>query len=241
MPVTDKNYPAQNKSTDLNEEDQLPRSLRTEKRLLNPVDRISEILFGLIMALSFTCTISVAESSKAEVRDIMIGAIGCNLAWGLVDAVMFILTGLAEKGHGRAILRFVRTTTNAEKSRKFIADALPPVVSSAMETKDLENIRKELLKLPESSLRVRVTAKDLKMGLAIFLLVFVSTIPVALPFKFIDDAQRALRVSNLVAIILMFIAGWLLALFAGYNKWVMGFFMILLGIVLVTLTIALGG
>src|SRR4051795_13309671 len=106
---------------------------KVEKRLLNPVDRISEILFGLIMALTFTCTISVAEADRTEVRDMLIGAIGCNIAWGLVDAVMFILTGLAEKGHGKTILNFIRITSEEEKARIFIGDALPPIVTSVLQ------------------------------------------------------------------------------------------------------------
>lgn len=241
MSGTDTIDPQQSALTDANEDDGLPHALRKEKRLLNPIDRISEIIFGLIMALTFTCTISVAQADKAEVREMLIGALGCNLAWGLVDAIMFILAGLAEKGHGRIILHYVRSTKNTEKAREFISDALPPIISSAIETEDVERIRKGLLKIPESSLRVRVTATDLKMALGIFLLVFVSTIPVALPFKFIDDVKTALRVSNLVAITLMFIGGWLLARYAGYNKWFMGLFMMLLGIVLTALTIVLGG
>ena len=241
MPVTDKNNPVLNRSTDSNEDDQVPAALQKERRLLNPVDRISEIIFGLIMALTFTCTISIAQAGRAELKDMLIGAIGCNLAWGLVDAVMFILTGLAEKGHGRIILNFVRKTSNAEKAREYIAEALPPVVSSVLETENLEGIRKKLLKLPESSLQIKVTAQDLKMAFGIFLLVFLSTIPIAIPFKFINNVQRALRVSNFIAITLMFIGGWLLAQYAGYNKWFMGFFMILLGVVLVAITIALGG
>ena len=241
MSVSDKNNPLYNRSADLNEDDQLPPALRKEKRLLNPVDRISEILFGLIMALTFTCTLSIATTGQAEVKEMLIGAIGCNLAWGLVDAIMFILAGLAEKGHGRIILSFIRKTRNVEKAREFIAEALPPVVSSVMTTDNLEQIRKGLLNLPESSLRVKVTVQDLKMALGIFLLVFFSTIPIALPFKFIDDVQRALHVSNFIAIALMFVGGWLLARYGGYNKWLMGFFMIFLGVILVGLTIALGG
>src|SRR5689334_21460323 len=151
---------------------------KIEKRLLNPVDRISEILFGLIMALTFTCTISVAEADRAEVRDMLIGAIGCNIAWGLVDAVMFILTMLAEKGHGRTILNFVRKTSDEKKARAFIADALPPVVTSVLQKEDLENMRKALLKIPESSLKIRIMMNDLKIALGIFLLVFLSTFPV---------------------------------------------------------------
>jgi hypothetical protein len=180
---------------------------KIEKRLLNPVDRISEVLFGLIMALTCTCTISVAEADRAEVRDMLIGAIGCNIAWGLVDAAMFILTMLAEKGHGRTILNFVRKTYDEEKARAFIANALPPVVSSVLQKEDVENMRKALLKIPESSLKIRITVSDIKIALGIFLLVFLSTFPVALPFAFIHDVQRALRVSNLVAIILMFTCG----------------------------------
>ena len=51
-------------------------------RILDPMDRISEVLFGLIMALTFTCTLGVAA---AEVRTMLIGALGCNLAWGIID------------------------------------------------------------------------------------------------------------------------------------------------------------
>jgi len=128
-------------------DDQFVPEPSKEKRILNPVDRISEILFGLIMALTFTCTISVAEADKAEVRDIMIGAIGCNIAWGLVDAVMFILTGMAEKGRGKTILNFVRKTKNPEKAREFIADALPPVIVSVLKTETLEDMRRSLLRV----------------------------------------------------------------------------------------------
>ena len=34
----------------------------SSKRVLEPIERISEVLFGLIMVLTFTCTFSVAES-----------------------------------------------------------------------------------------------------------------------------------------------------------------------------------
>ncbi|MDH7459803.1 VIT1/CCC1 transporter family protein [Chitinophagaceae bacterium 26-R-25] len=223
------------------EDEHLPRALKKGRRLLNPVDRISEIIFGLIMALSFTCTISVVESGKADVKDILIGAIGCNLAWGLVDAIMFVLTGLAEQGRGRMILRYIRSTNAPEKAIEAISEALPPVVTGAMKTEDFDTIRKRLSDLPESDLRVRVSKADLKMATGVFLLVFLSTFPVAIPFKFIDNIKTAMRVSNGIAIVLMFVGGWMLAGYSGYNKWRMGLFMVILGILLVAITILLGG
>ena len=49
-------------------------------RVLDPISRVSEILFGLIMALTFTGTISAASAGREEVRTLLVGAIGCNIA-----------------------------------------------------------------------------------------------------------------------------------------------------------------
>ena len=68
--------------------------------VLSPVDRVSEVLFGLFMALTFVGAISVAESGRAEVRSLLAAALGCNLAWGLVDAVMYLVRTVAERHDG---------------------------------------------------------------------------------------------------------------------------------------------
>jgi hypothetical protein len=209
--------------------------------LLNPVDRISEILFGLIMALSFTCTINLLEADRASVRETLIAALGCNLAWGIVDAVMYILSILAERGRNKTILHFVQTTSNTEQAKQFIADALPPVVASALSDDQLESMRQSLLRVPESSKEIRITIDDLKTAFGIFLLVFISTFPVAVPFIFVHDAKLALRISNLVAIVLMFICGWALAGYGGYSKLATSIILTLIGVGLVGLTISLGG
>lgn len=215
--------------------------LKQDTRLIDPVDRISEILFGLIMALTFTCTISVMDTDRDEVRDMLVGAIGCNIAWGLVDAIMFILGEMARRGYGARILRFIKQSGDPEKSRAFIADALPPVLPKVLSQDDMELLRTRLLDLPESEMKVRINWTDIKIAIGIFLLVFLSTFPVALPFIFFEPARLALRISNGVAILLMFIAGWMLARHGGYNKWLMALSMTVLGVSLVLLTIALGG
>ncbi len=211
------------------------------RSLLNPVDRISEILFGLIMALTFTCTISVAEANSAEVKDTLIAAIGCNIAWGLVDAVMYILSTLAERGRSKTILHFVRTTNQVERARDHIAEALPPVIASVTGDEQLEAIRKRLLNIPESEIKVKLTMSDVKTAFGIFLLVFISTFPVAIPFLLVKEPQLALRVSNVVAIMLMFICGWFLASYGGYNRIITSLALTVIGVALVALTISLGG
>jgi VIT1/CCC1 family predicted Fe2+/Mn2+ transporter len=221
---------------------EIRKELSRSRSLLSPVERISEILFGLLMALTFTCTISVAEADSGEVRTTLIAALGCNIAWGLVDAVMYVLTSLAERGRNRNILHYVRTTNQHESARQFIADALPPLIASVMDQGKLESIRKSLLGIPESATRVRLTKDDLKIAVGIFFLVFFSTFPVVIPFLFVkDDPRLALRISNLVAIVLMFVCGWLLAGYGGYNKLRTSLILTVIGVGLVLLTIQLGG
>jgi hypothetical protein len=212
-----------------------------KKRLINPFDRISEVLFGLIMALTFTCTISVIEMDRYEVKSLLIGAIGCNIAWGLVDAIMYLLGELTHRGHGKRVIRFIQKAQNPDRARDYIVDAIPPALASVLSKEDLDHLRKRLLDFPESETKVRLTAKDFKMALGVFMLVFVSTFPVALPFVFIESAHLALRVSNGIAILLMFIAGWLLGKYGGFNRWLMALAMTVLGTAMVLFTIALGG
>lgn len=211
------------------------------KLLLNPMDRASEILFGLIMALSFTCSIGIASRGPAEIRQLLIGAIGCNLAWGIVDATMYLTGVLARKSRSKTIFDAVQNPSQTEKAREYISDALPPLVASAIGTEGLEEIRNRLTSMPDRSIDVKLRPRDLKEAIAIFFLVFISTFPVVIPFVFISDPQVALRVSNLVAIVMMFFCGWEVAKYVGYNKWKMSIAIILIGIVLVAVTIALGG
>ena len=78
------------------------------QRVLEPIDRVSEVLFGLIMVLTFTGSLSVAEAGRDDVRAMLIGALGCNLAWGIIDAILYLMGCLAEKGKGLATFLAVR-------------------------------------------------------------------------------------------------------------------------------------
>jgi len=195
----------------------------------------------LIMALSFTCAISVVESNRLELKQVLFGAIGCNIAWGLIDAIFYLITGLAQKGRDHAILNFVRKTREPEKATEFIAEVFSPEFAGVIGNQSLEQIRKDIINSPPELSRPRILGKDLKMALGIFLLVFLSTLPIAIPFIFIVQVHLALRISNSIAIALLFLGGWILARYAGYNRFRTGLYLALTGIVMVFLTISLGG
>ena len=210
-------------------------------RALDPIDRVSEVLFGLIMVLTFTGSLSVAEAGRAEVREMLVGALGCNFAWGVIDALLFLMGGLAEKGRGLLAWHGVRDAAAAEDGRRIIASTLPPGAASLLGPAELETMRERLVALPAPPVRPRLDAEAWKGALGIFLLVFVSTLPVVVPFLVTQDAYRALRASNAVAVAMLFVCGYAFGRLTRYHAWAMGAAMVLLGSALVGMTMALGG
>jgi hypothetical protein len=215
--------------------------IKSTRRVLEPSERIAEVLFGLIMVLTFTGSLSIAGSDRAEVRTMLIGALGCNLAWGIIDAVLYLMGSLSEKGTGLLTFRAVRDAADPNHAQRLIADALPSVVASVLTPAELETLRQRLKQLPEPSGHVRLRNDDWLGALGVFSLVFVSTFPVAIPFIVMHDAGPALRVSNAIAIVMLFILGYAFGRGAAHNPWVMGIGMVALGMFLVGMTMALGG
>lgn len=213
----------------------------SRKRVLDPYDRVSEVLFGLIMVLTFTGSLSVAEAGRQDIRTMLIGALGCNLAWGLIDAVFYLMSCLAEQGTGLNMLRAVRQAAGAEEAHRLIREALPAAVSGVMQPADVERIRERLVSLPEPARRARAGVDAWRGALGVFLLVFVSTFPVVIPFLVLDDVGSAMRLSNGIAMAMLCGAGMVFGRITGRRPWVSGILMMLLGGGLVALTMALGG
>jgi VIT1/CCC1 family predicted Fe2+/Mn2+ transporter len=207
-------------------------------RILDPVDRISEIMFGLIMALTFTGLIG-ASLPDDEINALLLGAIGCNLAWGLVDGVMFVLMGLIGRGHGLRILRSAQAS-DPVAARAAIRDSLDPLVGEHLDDDTVEGLRRSLARLDAPD-RPLLRGDDLRGALGVALLVFLSTLPVVVPFAFMDDVTIALRISNGIAIAMLFACGFQLGAHAGVRRWRAGAAVALLGTALVPITIALGG
>src|SRR4029450_6209446 len=110
---------------------------KSSKRVLEPVERVSEVLFGLIMVLTFTGSLSIAEAGREDVRTMLIGALGCNLAWGIIDGILYLMSALAEKSEALLTLHAVRQARDAEDGRRLVAEALPSVVVSILKTEEL--------------------------------------------------------------------------------------------------------
>lgn len=209
--------------------------------VLDPVSRISEVIFGLIMVLTFTGSISVATAGREEIRVILWAALGCNVAWGIVDAFMYLMSLMLERGDAAAALRKVQHAENTGEAANVMKDYLPPVLIEVMQPAQYESLRMELRALPPAPTRIPLFWPDVKAAIYIFFLVALSTLPCSLPFIFITDIGVAMRVSNWIALALLFATGYMLGRHTGYNSLLLGVVVAALGALLVLMTIALGG
>jgi VIT1/CCC1 family predicted Fe2+/Mn2+ transporter len=210
------------------------------KHPLDPVDRFSEAIFGLIMVLAFTCSLSVATGGAQDVRKMLVAALACNLAWGLVDAVMYVVTAIAERARRATVLQGIRAA-DPSIARALVLSALPEVFDAITDDAEADRIAVRFRALAEPGRRATLTLEDLRGALMSGVLVMLATLPPTIPFLLVADAQRALRISNGLAVASLFLAGFWLGRATGIRAWLLGLVMVVLGGSLVAVTIALGG
>jgi hypothetical protein len=214
-------------------------------RHLDPGSRMGEILFGLIMTLTFTLAadIVIQEEGRAGAREMLIGILGCNLAWGIIDGVLYVLGQVFDRGRIRRIGFQVRQATSDDEARRMVADELDETLQPMAGESALRNFYDSIVERVRSAPPAPnpVRREDVMGGLAAGWLVFACSFPAVLPFLFLDDPHVALRVSNAILIALLFFVGWRAALHTLVKPWLAGLTFMLAGILLVALAIPLGG
>jgi hypothetical protein len=212
---------------------------------LSPDETLSEILFGLIMVLTFTLGAGVAASAEGEqaAHDLILGAIGCNIAWGLIDAIFYIMSLAFLRGRRSRLLAALRSATDKQLAiavvRDELDDQLAPITTSEDREHLYERIRDMLATTSEPPTGIHWS--DLRGAVGVFLLVALTAVPAALPFLFVANALRALRISNVILIGLLFLVGYRWAGYTHATPWKAGLGIMLIGVVLVAVAIALGG
>jgi hypothetical protein len=206
--------------------------VETREPILDTVDRVSELCFGLFMALTFVGAVSAATAGEDAGRKMMYTALGCNLAWGLADGVMFLVRTLANRGRRLTLALTVKNEPDAATGVRAIRNALPKLMKTIVADTELELIRARLAAKTALPSRPRLVLDDYIGAVGIFLIVVLSTLPVALPFILFKDVSTALIVSRVLTLAMLFCAGIALGRHAGFGGWKAGFAMTALGVAL---------
>jgi VIT1/CCC1 family predicted Fe2+/Mn2+ transporter len=208
-------------------------------RVLDPIERASEAIFGVLMAMTFTGSLNAATAGRGEIGTMLLTAIGCNIAWGVTDAVMYLVAAVVEKRRGVTLLRSVRQAGDVRAAHHMITAELPERLAGGAQEETLEAIRKTLVAVPEA--KTTLAARDFKAALGVFGIVVLATFPVVIPFVFMRNVFAAMRVSNGLAVATLYAYGHLLGKYSGGKPWHYGVAIAAVGMTLVAVIMALGG
>jgi hypothetical protein len=211
--------------------------------VLDPVSRLSEIMFGLLMVMSFTGTFSVSNPGNMTIQELLKAGLGCNIAWGIADGFMFLIGTLCDRGHGqRLLMQLKKHPLGAPQAAELLAERLPFLVNKVLTADEVTHLHKRLLEVKAPTGRLWPTLIELRGALAVFCMVFISTLPVIFPFMFMTNPLPALHLSHAIALVMMIFIGQRLGHYAGARQpWLTGLAFALVGSALVTVIIALGG
>ena len=207
---------------------------------LEPAERMSEVLAGVVMVLTFTGSLSVAEAGQADVHEMLRGALGCNLAWGIVDGFIYGMAWTAERRRTYVVGRAIREAKDGVSAVEALKNWLPAEIVALLEPAHLENMIQKLQAVPQGPVP-HVRWSDIRGAIVVFLMVFLSTLPVIAPFLFVNEIQRALRLSHGIALAMLFVLGLAYGRTTGQPPLRGALLMTGFGVVLAVMTLMLGG
>ena len=214
-------------------------------RYLDPGETLGEVLGGLIMTLTFTLGARLLTADgQVEVRDLVVAIIGCNIAWGVIDATLFVLNNLFYRSRH---VRFFR----ALKDMRGEAEALAAVEEEfgledeplAVHPEDRARLYQSFLALSARATLARkgLRRQDFVAAIIVFALVSATAVPGVIPLLLLADSNLALYVSNGVLILLLFVVGYWWGRYTDAPSWRVGLTAMLIGVFMVLVAVALGG
>ena len=214
-------------------------------RYLDPGETLGEVLGGLIMALTFTLGARLfTATGQLEARELVVAVVGCNLAWGVIDATLFVLNNLFYRSrHARFFHALKNTRSEAEALAAVEEEFGLEDEPLAVHPEDRAHLYRSFVALSARATPARkgLRRQDLVAAVIVFVLVSATAIPGAIPLLLLADANFALHVSNWILILLLFVVGYWWGRYTDAPSWRVGLTAMLLGVFMVLVAVALGG
>ena len=211
---------------------------------LSPGEQLGEILFGLIMTLTFTLGAGAFfGGSEGASKELLYATIGCNVAWGFIDAALLLFHSLFDRGRLARLGRRIRSSSNDAAAVGLVGDELDETLAPMTDHARREALYRDVVAHVRGSERrtPRLTRADVYAAIAVFWSVFAASVPAAVPFLLIDDPWLALRASNALLIGMLFWVGYRWAGYTDLSPLRTALVLVALSMTLVAIAILIGG
>jgi hypothetical protein len=221
-------------------------------RLLDPIDRLGETIFAVLMMLTFTLAFAFLELdadpskpvSVADVHELLIGIAGATLAWGLIDGVLYALISVFERGEKHRLLTGVQKAETREEGITEIGHQLDHILEPITQLEKRQRLYADILDHLKDSQpqRVKLTGEDLLGAIGCVLMCLIAVLPSMVPLALLPNHfDLAIRISNMISFIVLFLAGYHWGKYSGIDPFKTGLLLLVIGIVLALVAIPLGG
>jgi VIT1/CCC1 family predicted Fe2+/Mn2+ transporter len=229
-----------------------PQSTGFLAQVLAPIDGLSQIVYTVLVLLTFTLAFrviivrsgSLEGLTSEQIVEILIAAAGATLAWSLIDSLMYIILSVFERGERQRILHSIRLASTQEEEIEAIAaeldHILEPITSDEKRTLMYQDV---LAHLRDSKPRpVRIKREDLYGALGSLIVSLLAMLPSITPLVLLrGNPDVALRASNVISFIVLFVCGYFWGRHTGSRPWRTGLLLMLAGAAMVMIAIPLGG
>ncbi|MFV9503575.1 MAG: hypothetical protein AB4911_03325 [Oscillochloridaceae bacterium umkhey_bin13] len=222
-------------------------------RLLDPIDRLAQTIYSVLILLTFTLAFRVFDltgqipdmpSDEQIVSELLLAAIGATIAWGVIDAIMYLLLELFQRSERHRLLQQIQAAPDPSSGIALVAEELDYVLDPITEEDEryqlYQNVYQRLL---ESEPRpVGLRRDDLTGALGTLIVTLLAVVPSLLPLiLFRHNTELAIRTSNIVSFIVLFLAGYSWGRHTGSHPLRTGILLAGVGAIMVLIAIPLGG
>jgi VIT1/CCC1 family predicted Fe2+/Mn2+ transporter len=211
--------------------------------VLSPSVSLAELVYGLVTALAVTNTLRYAFEGQPNANFLIVmAALGANLAWGIADGFIYLLSSTVENRRVYSDAKELRQFDDETARSTILADLSGTMVHT------LEDHEKKIIvdtvhsSLKRSNLHhVHLKKVDYVGAVACVLLSLTAALPIILPHLFTTDAVFANLVGNIIGLIIMFILGVIWARMVKEPLVKSGLIMFSIGLIILTVVILFGG
>jgi VIT1/CCC1 family predicted Fe2+/Mn2+ transporter len=221
-------------------------------RWLDPIDRLSETIFAILIVLLFTVGFRIymlgndpSHAVSADfLTELLIAAFGAAVAWGMVDGLFYALFSMFGRGEKHRLLMRIQTATTEEEGIEAIAEELDFILEPIAPLEKRQLLYADVLEHLHDSDPQPVTLKreDVTGALACVLVAIVAVLPSLTPLLLLRNyGVLALRVSNVVSFGVLFYSGYQWGKYSGSNPWKIGLLLVAFSAIIVLVAIPFGG
>ncbi len=221
-------------------------------RLLDPIDRLSETVYTVLIALVFTLAYRIFKFGGETGPDFYSGyslelffaILGAAMAWGIIDGIMYALMEVFQRSERHRLLAEIQTADTHETGLEIIADELDFILEPITGDDQRQALYVDILNhlragQPQA---IGLQREDVYGALGSVLVAVVAITPSLLPFLLLpQNTALAIRISNMISFVVLFAAGYSWGRHAGTSPWKTGLLLVVFGLLMVLIAIPLGG